>query len=163
MNVTCILSVMILVQLWRLWYFELRVHKMFHSLHGIIITLKCVQVCLLYMYLSYNVLADRACLNFCITQRFTSEEQGFPLCYSPTHTGPDGCQHVDMMEIVLYPMLLYIVWQLLYIAVVRLYSRSGSSIPSLIPSHSFCYLLCMSLLSCCEGRSLNDSLWHDCM
>ena len=98
-------------------------------------------------------------LNFCITQRFTSEEQGFPLCYSPTHPGPDGCQHVDMMEIVLYPMLLYIVWQLLYIGVVRLYSSSGSttgsSIPSLITRPGPQLLLpavhVFLLLSCCEG------------
>ena len=92
---------------------------MFQSLHGIIIptTYKCVQICLHVSLYNYMF-----CLDFCITQRFTSEEQGFPLCYSPTHSGPDGCQHVDMMEIVLYPMLLYIVWQLLYIGVVRLHS-----------------------------------------
>ena len=134
------------IQLWWLWYFELRVHKIFHSLHGIIIMFRPA-------YLSY------LCLNFCTTQRFTSEEQGFPLCYSPTHSGPDGCQHVDMMEIVLYPMLLYIVWQLLYIGVVRLYSSSGtmtgSSIPSLITRPGPQLLLpavhVFLLLSCCEG------------
>lgn len=91
---------------------------MFQSLHGIIIptTYKCVQICLHVSLYNYMF-----CLDFCITQRFTSEEQGFPLCYSPTHSGPDGCQHVDMMEIILYPMLLYIVWQLLYIVWQLLY------------------------------------------
>lgn len=51
----------------------------------------------------------------------STTEQGFPLCYSPSAAGPDGCHNVDMWDIVVYPMLLYIVWQLLYIAVVEVW------------------------------------------
>ena len=75
-------------------------------------------------------------------------EQGFPLCYSPSTAGPGGCHHVDMWEIVVYPMLLYIFWQLLYIAVVRVII-----IATCIASNE-----CMAQTVIKEGRAFMEDL-----
>ena len=54
-----------------------------------------------------------------MTCRYGLSEQNFPICGGQTQPGPDGCQHVDFHHIVLNPMLLYVLWQVFYIAVVR--------------------------------------------
>ena len=50
--------------------------------------------------------------------RYSTNEQGFPLCYNPTTTGASDCDNIDYDELILYPMLFYLLWQIIYAAVV---------------------------------------------
>ena len=50
--------------------------------------------------------------------KYGSSEQNFLICTGQTQPGPDGCQHVGFHHIVLNPLVLYLLWQVVYIAVV---------------------------------------------
>ena len=61
-------------------------------------------------------------LSLFLVLRFSSAEQGFLLCSNQDTLDPSGCSHVDSTEILYYPMVIYIVWQILYILIVSIIS-----------------------------------------
>ena len=50
--------------------------------------------------------------------RFSTGDQGFPLCAHQTEPGVDGCKHVGYYETVFLPMMAFYVWQILYFLIV---------------------------------------------
>ena len=52
-------------------------------------------------------------------RRYGVPDQGFLICAGQTLPGPDGCQHVGLRQFLFNPLVFYLCWQLLYIAVVR--------------------------------------------
>ena len=57
--------------------------------------------------------------------RFSTNEQGFPHC---AEASPKECTHSDIWEIVVYPMIMYCLWQLSYIVVVSVCLSSYLSV-----------------------------------
>jgi hypothetical protein len=54
---------------------------------------------------------------------FSTDEQEFPLCAKSTAPGHSGCDHIDAGELLFYPMLMYLIWQIGYILVVYLWRK----------------------------------------
>ena len=50
--------------------------------------------------------------------RFSTPEQGFPLCSQHHALGPSACDEVNSMETLYYPIIAYITWQIFYILIV---------------------------------------------
>ena len=55
--------------------------------------------------------------------RFASPQQRFPLCSKQEGFEISGCLNVGTMEILYYPLLVYLAWQLLYILVVSVANK----------------------------------------
>ena len=55
------------------------------------------------------------------TCRYSTPEQGFPLCYEHSRMGVAACSNLSIVETLMYPMAMYLVWQASYVVLVSMY------------------------------------------
>ena len=102
------------------------------------------------------------------TARFSRADQHFPLCYHYNPEDPSSCvSSVDYMQIFIYPVTAYVVWQLSYIILVGIseifffFNHFEVAQPSKISVFTLHYLynffLCIELLlETCRLKSWNE-------
>jgi len=65
---------------------------------------------------------------FFLASRYSTPDQGFPLCHSHHSAGLASCSNLTVTETRLYPMATYLFWQSYYIILVWHASSNGWSL-----------------------------------
>ena len=60
--------------------------------------------------------------HFLHSHRHATPEQQFSLCANPVGEGPHSCDHIGWMELTIWPLIYYLIWQIFYLVVVCLWS-----------------------------------------